>query len=90
MKRIKPVLWTVLGVVIGVSAVLTASRVQAQDVMPAPKSDNRIVVTPVGGPNLHLAFVKDTKSGGCWIGGGYTDRAGFASLAVAPPSACVP
>jgi len=86
MKLIKPVLWTVLGVVIGVTAVLTGERVQARQGLgqPAP----RVSVTAVPNPNFgKLSFVKDTRSGGCWIASG-DGQGGFGSMAVAPFSAC--
>ena len=38
MKLIKPVLWTVLGVVIGATAVLTTSRLEAQTGAPLDRA----------------------------------------------------
>ena len=85
MKLIKPVLWTLLGVVIGAAAVVTTSRVQAQQ-----KPTERIEMTPaaglISGGAYGVYFVKDIKSGGCWIA---TKESGVVNtLAVAPPSAC--
>lgn len=45
MKLIKPVLWTVLGVVIGVAATLTAARLEAQGTVKGITA-----CTPVGHP----------------------------------------
>jgi hypothetical protein len=84
MRFIKPVLWTVLGVVIGASASLAASRVQAQQ-----KPADRIQVNFAGADrsgNYGIYFVKDKKSGGCWIG--TRDGSNWTGLAVAPNTAC--
>lgn len=86
MKLIKPVLWTVLGVVIGVTATVSSSRVQAQQTPPA----ERIRVSPYIGADRSglggLYFVKDSKSGGCWIGA--KDSTYWTAIAVAPATAC--
>jgi len=51
--------------------------------------DRRVVITPLTGPTWsHLSTVKDLKTGACWIAAGHPDKAGFASLAVAPIMAC--
>ena len=86
MKLIKPVLWTVCGVVIGASTVLTADRVQAQQ-----QAAERIQVSPAwqmqsASNAFGLYIVKDGKSGGCWLAA--KDRGNWAALAVAPASAC--
>ena len=93
MKLIKPVLWTVLGVVIGAVAVLTASRVQAQQTPARPLSTaqaERLTITPAWATDTGGAFgifvVKDSKSGGCWIA--TKDGHAWSGIAVAPPSAC--
>ena len=93
-------LWIALGITIGAGAVLTNSRVQAQQQTSIGAS--RIVITPASGaigrwvhtdPSTWVEgpppvkFIKDTKSGGCWIGS-IGDNGVFVSLAVAPPSAC--
>jgi hypothetical protein len=82
MKVLKPVFWTVLGVVIGVVAILSAERVQARQGF-----DQRVVIIRAPQPNVgRINFVKDTRSGGCWIASGTSD--GFTAIAVAPPSSC--
>jgi hypothetical protein len=92
MKHIKPILFTVLGMAIGATVVLTASRVEATQQFERGLREtvgSRVVITPITGHHwAKLATVKDTKSGGCWIASGYVDKVGFSSLAVAPPTAC--
>ena len=86
MRIIKPILWTVFGMVIGVTATVTASRVEAQQKPPA----ERIRVSPYTGADRSglggVYFVKDIKSGGCWIGA--MDSTHWTTLAVAPATAC--
>jgi hypothetical protein len=94
MKIIKPVLWTVFGAVIGASAVLTADRVQAQQNPPlrqsVPTPAERLQVRPAWaterGGAFGLFFVKDSKTGGCWVAA--KDGSAWASLAVAPAGTC--
>lgn len=97
---VTPGLWIALGISIGAGAVLMSGRVQAQQ--PTSVGAARIVITPasavtgrwvntnpsawIEGPPP-LKFIKDTKSGGCWIGN-IGDNGVFVSLAVAPPAAC--
>ena len=85
MKLIKPVLWTMFGVVIGVTAILSTGHVQAQQSQPAP----RLTITfGEVGPNWgRLAFIKDSKSPGCWVAS-TNPNGGFQAIAVAPPMAC--
>ena len=85
MKLIKPVLWTVFGVAIGAAADLTSSRAHAQQQKPA----ERIQVTFGGADrsgNYGIYFVKDNKSGGCWVG--TRDGSNWTGIAVAPAAAC--
>ena len=101
MKRfVTPGLWILLGISIGAWAVLTTGRVQAQQ--QTSVGAGRIVITPasavtgrwvqadrsawIEGPPP-IKFIKDTKSGGCWIGN-LGDNGVFVSIAVAPPAAC--
>ena len=86
MKLIKPVLWTVLGAVIGATAVLTADQVQAQQNPSAERIQVRPAWTTERGGAWGLFFVKDSRSGGCWMAA----KAGgdWASLAVAPAGSC--
>ena len=86
MKLIKPVLWTMFGAVIGVTAAVTSSRVEAQQ---KPLAE-RIHISPYTGADRSgmygVYFVKDSKSGGCWIGA--KDGTNWTTLAVAPATAC--
>jgi len=93
-------LWIVLGIGIGAGAVLASGRVLAQQqtgigaarivITPAPGATGRWVRADptawVEGPPP-IKFIKDTKSGGCWIGN-IGNNGVFVSLAVAPPAAC--
>jgi len=101
MKRLVTAgLWIVLGIGIGAGAVLTSGRVHAQQQTGA--GAGRIVITPASGGTgrwVHadysawiegpppIKFIKDTKSGGCWIGN-IGDNGVFVSIAVAPSAAC--
>ena len=86
MKLIKPVLWTVFGVVVGIVVTITAQQVQAQ-AEPVIRSE-RISIRSAPEPNIgRLSFVKDARSGGCWIASG-DGKGSFSGVAVAPPTAC--
>ena len=89
-----------LGIGIGAAAALASGRVQAQQQTSVGAA--RIVITPASGVTgrwVHadptawvegpppIKFIRDTKSGGCWIGN-IGDNGVFVSLAVAPPAAC--
>jgi hypothetical protein len=98
-----PVLWTTLGALIAVAAMLAGGRVHGQQ--QASDGELRLVLTPaitsaapirmttpsgpvvITQPALKAFFVRDTKSQGCWIAALGSDGQ-FASIAVAPPSAC--
>jgi hypothetical protein len=92
MKLIKPILCTAFGVVIGVTVMATAGRVEATPQARPAISDatgHEVVIRPLKGPALaHLSTVKDVKTSACFYAAGYPDRAGFASLAPAPIMAC--
>jgi hypothetical protein len=89
MRFIKPVLWTVFGVVIGAAAVLSADRVQAES-QPAFFKNDRLTITfaDIATNWGRLAFIKDTKSPGCWVASANSNGGGFQAIAVAPPMAC--
>ena len=88
MKFLKPVLWTLFGVMLGVVGRFSSSHIQAQEAAPKPV-EKRLVVKPASGPDwLRMYFVSDPKSGGCWVASHNPNAASFASMAVAPPSAC--
>jgi hypothetical protein len=86
MKRaIVAVLWIALG--FGIAAVSTGrgGTVQAQQQV---QNQMRLQVTF---ESHALSFIKDTKSGGCWIGAirhSPTESSGWAGIATAPPEAC--
>ena len=87
MKLMKPVLWTVFGVILGAAAVLSTGHVQAQSA--SPQAQERLVVTRVTGPRwVNLYVVHDPQSNGCWIASQDAASAAFSAMAVAPPSAC--
>jgi len=89
MKIMKPVLWTVFGVLLGVSVRFSTGHVQAQEPAPQPV-EKRLVVKPATAPQwVRMYFVSDPKSGGCWLASYTPNDSSFASMAVAPPSACV-
>jgi hypothetical protein len=94
MKNAKAIGLVLIGVVIGALGVGAGLKLQAQASAP------RITSTPAGpmvGPDRrtttgigNLSFIKDAKSGGCWL---YATQSGVSgdsalALAVAPPSAC--
>ena len=85
MKLIKPVLWTVFGVIIGATAVLTSSRVLAQQQKPAERIKIEYVGVERSG-SYGIYFVKDNKSGGCWVG--TRDGSTWTGIAPAPATAC--
>jgi hypothetical protein len=101
MKRLVTAgLCMMLGVGIGAGVVLTSSRLKAQSQAGAEAA--RLVITPAAvlsgrwvsdepktwvGKTPPLQFIRDTKSGGCWIGN-VGNNGVFVSIAVAPTSAC--
>jgi len=86
MKLMKPVLWTGLGVIIGVTAVVSTSRVRAQQTPVAERIEIRPADGVSAGTSFGVFFVKDNKSGGCWVA---TKESGVINtIAVAPPRAC--
>ena len=88
MKLMKPFLWTVFGVILGLVATLSTGHVQAQSTSPV-QAEQRLVVTAVTGPRwVTMYFVHDPKSNGCWIASYESNAVAFASIAVAPPAAC--
>ena len=84
MRIVKPGLYAVFGMVLGIAATVVATPSPQQ---PAP----RLTETPAGTVNKRPAvFVKDAMSGGCWLVVGYTTGDASPSVAVAPPRACQP
>ena len=84
MRIVKPSLYAAFGMVLGIAVTAVAS--------PAPQqSASRLTETSAGSVNKRPAvFVKDAKSGGCWLVVGYGTGEASPSIAVAPTSACQP
>ena len=86
MRIAKPSLYLAMGMVLGVAATVVAKPTQPQQ-----QSAARLTETPAGSVNKRPAiFVKDAKSGGCWLVVGYGTGDSSPSIAVAPSSACQP
>ena len=82
MKILKPLLWAVAGLTIGVTGMLTA---QAQ--VRQPKPDQRLQVIFAGHVlNTSAYFLKDSKSGACWLALAWD--ASQVTLTTAPNDAC--
>ena len=91
MKGLKSIGLVLAGVAIGVSTTLSIAPAQATQAQPG--AGTRLVITQVGGaqtpsnvPSQALYFVKDTKSGGCWLGS--AGVGGGVALTTAPKEAC--
>jgi hypothetical protein len=84
MRIAKPVLWIVVGLVIGASGVSATRTVERQQRPP-----NRLEVTAAYGGALDNSafFIKDSKSGACWLALRLSPSAEV-SLAAAPREAC--
>ena len=76
--------WILVGVVVGAIGTSSLSAVRQQTVSHAPDS-SRLVVSLHSATIGQAAFIKDTKSEGCWIA--LTKNDGV-SIAPAPISAC--
>src|SRR5262249_6087954 len=98
MKRLVPAgISMILGVGIGAGAVVTSSRLRAQSqvgdgtarlvITPAEVSGRWVSSSPTTwvGKTPPLRFIKDTKSGGCWIGE-IRDKGVFFLFALGPPA----
>ena len=83
MRTMKRVGWILIGVVIGVLATSSIGAVKEQFQEPARLSVSYATANNLG---AMAAFIKDTKSGGCWLSLRYGDSG--VSLVTAPPSAC--
>jgi hypothetical protein len=83
------IIWIAIGIVIGVFGYIGFLRAQTPALRPAP----RLVVVPVTATEermTRVVFVKDSQSGGCWLGQLQNDgsQVAFAALAPAPIAAC--
>lgn len=82
MTRIKPVLWLLLGVVIGFSAVANEPPAMAQNRATLAQG-GRLTSIPAGSlDGKGVSFLRDSKSGSCWL------LIGGELLASAPREAC--
>ena len=89
MKTLKPLLWIVIGVVIGASAFGSTPSVQAKQRTDSDRFKWIVVPGPVngrGGP-VYGRFIYDTVSKGCWLVLQDADDQAKA-LAPAPQVAC--
>jgi tryptophan synthase beta subunit len=85
--NLKPVLWIVVGMVVGAAGALAAATTASPQQKPAEVSRLHYIAAGVTYPNgPSAAFYKDAKSGGCWLAINWT--AADMSLAVAPKEAC--
>lgn len=86
MKHLKPVLWIVLGVLVGASG---APAVRAA----VPQEQRRLEVRPIqghavgGGLDQWAYWIKDSKTGACWLALGRHSGDPI-GLAPAPKEAC--
>jgi hypothetical protein len=84
------IIWIAIGIVVGVFGYMGLSATaQASPGQPA----RRLVVVPVTVTEermTRVVFVKDSQSGGCWLGQLQNDgsQVAFAALAPAPIEAC--
>lgn len=80
MKRI---LYVALGMALGIAVTVVATPAQQQ-----PAANRLSEVSAGYAMKRPAVFVKDSKTGGCWLVVGYTTGDASPSVAVAPPSAC--
>lgn len=81
MKTLKPLLWIVVGLVIGAAGALTAQSAPQQKPVP------RLQITSAGSVlNNNAFFIKDSKSGACWLALQWTSLE--TTLSVAPNESC--
>ena len=86
MKNLKPVLWIVLGVLVGASGT-TAIRAAV------PQTQRRLDVRTISGDavgsglNQWAHWIKDTKTGACWLALGRNPGEAV-GLAPGPKEAC--
>ena len=90
MRMLKPIGFLLVGAAAGVLSTLAVAPARAQA---QPGAGTRLVITQAGGaqtpsnvPGQALYFVKDTKSGGCWLGS--AGVSGGLALTAAPKEAC--
>jgi hypothetical protein len=84
------IIWIAIGIVIGVFGYMGFSATAQTS---SGQSARRLVVVPVTATEEHMTrvvFVKDSQSGGCWLGQLQNDgsQVAFRALAPAPIAAC--
>ena len=90
MRASTRIIWIAIGIVIGVFGYMGFSATaHASPGQPA----RRLVIVPVTATEermTRVVFVKDSQSGGCWLGQLQNDgsQVAFAALAPAPIAAC--
>lgn len=91
MRVMKPVSLILIGAVAGIASTLAFTPARAES--PQAGTGTRLVIAQVGGaqtpsnvPGQALYFIKDTKSGGCWLGSAGVN--GGLALTGAPKEAC--
>lgn len=83
MRIAKASLYAALGMILGIAVTVIADA-------PQP-SAARLNETSAGSVHGRPAsFVKDAKSGGCWLAVGYSTGEASPAIAVAPAAACQP
>ena len=81
MSNVKRGGWILIGIVLGALAASSMSAVQAQ-----PNDPKRLTVTYTSTGLGQAAFIKDTKSVGCWFV--VTQANAGVAMVTAPPEAC--
>ena len=84
MRTVKPAMFVAIGMCLGVGATLTATR-GSQATQPKPARMSSTWAPGVNGFFGRVEFIKDSKSGGCWI---TLDQSSNFALAPAPKEAC--
>jgi hypothetical protein len=85
MLIVKRICWLVVGAVIGAIAVSTLTAAQ----LPPLQPERRLIVLRNAGAidGGSAYFIKDTKTGACWLSVRFRDNSG-GSLAPAPTVSC--
>ena len=91
MRFLRPLSLILIGSLVGVVSTLAFSPARAESAQAG--AGTRLVISQVGGaqtpsnvPGQALYFIKDTKSGGCWLGSAGVN--GGLALTGAPKEAC--
>ena len=85
MRIVKPSLYVALGMILGIAVTVIAETPRQS------AASRRMSETTAGSVHGRPAvFVKDAKSGACWLAVGYTTGELSPTIAVAPAAACEP